>query len=72
LRPARLTKCPAAGKLTGMDSHDLTEARVLADRLRILLGYLNRLQTRMAKQGFPRNDKLYCGTRRNAKPPWRE
>ena len=68
MHPPRMTKCPAAGKLPGMDSHDLTEARAVADRLPILLGNLNRLETRMVKQGFQRNDKQYCGTLRTAKP----
>jgi hypothetical protein len=47
-----------------MDSHDLTTAqcRALADRLRKMLVYLNRLEKRMAQQGFPLDDGLYRAT----------
>lgn len=47
-----------------MDSHDLTTAqcRALADKLRSMLGYLNRLEKRMAEQGFPLDDELYRAT----------
>jgi hypothetical protein len=60
----RLTNAAPGGQAGTRRSDDLTtaQARALADRMRKLLGYLNRLETRMAEQGFPIDDELYRAT----------
>ena len=47
-----------------MRSNDLTPAQcdAIADPFSKMLGYLNRLERRMAKQGFPVDDDLYHTT----------
>jgi hypothetical protein len=59
-----LTNCRTFRHADGMRSDDLTrdQCRTLADQLRKMLGYLNRLEKRMSQQGFPLDDDLYRAT----------